>query len=405
MKSAKYFIPELFFMLLGGALLIRLFSYSVPAATDFEVYWHAIHAWIEGKSPYGHYSSEYVGLVFKYPPWILPLFLPFAYFDLVTSKWIWTIAQTLAIFYALYWVVNRGVRLRAAVLVSFLFWYIWFAHTYFGQITIFLLVCGLWALEPISHLKEDVKIFESKRLAFFVFLLTSKVFSLVSLIGCWKEVIRVRTLLFGILGIILSHIILLITSPKFSLFEAPHVIFKLYIEWINAASAGGSELGATIVRGQQNHGFAAAILRVFAIDSSKVNYDISLSLALAALFCGIWSFFSRKLPRDQQWAGWLSIGVITHPLAWHHSFVMAYPLCVFALDEALNVKQKKLVGFAVFSAICIGIFVPQVIGVEAVRPLELFANKSWGVVFSGVVLILANKQKMKDNLKCHSTKS
>lgn len=396
MKLPKYtqqFLYEFFFICLGIALLVRLFLYSIPAASDFEVYWHAIHAWIEGKSPYGHYSNEYVGLVFKYPPWILPLFLPFAKFDLSTSKWIWTIAQVVSIFYCMRWLIIQNTCRRVVILVTFLFWYIWFAHTFFGQFTIFMLVCGLWAYNPNLGQNWQLREFKPTRLAFFVFLLTSKVFSLVSLLGCLRELLRVSTLRIGAFIFIFAHLILLVTFPQISIRTSPQVILTLYSEWISAASAGGAELGATIVRGQQNHGFTAAILRALSVDSTKVHYDILWSFLLACLFSGLWGYFARKLPRDHQWAGWLSIGVIAHPLAWHHSFVMAYPLCVFALNEALNVRRKTLIFGATFGIICIGILVPQVIGVDLVRPLELIANKSWGVIISAFVLILADEQK------------
>src|SRR4051794_39322505 len=96
----KSWIPEVLFALIAAALLVRMYRLSVPAGQDFEVYWKAAHAWVSGISPY-QYGPEDKGFVFKYPPWILPLFLPFSRLDFYTSKVIWTTAQVLAIVYSM----------------------------------------------------------------------------------------------------------------------------------------------------------------------------------------------------------------------------------------------------------------------------------------------------------------
>jgi hypothetical protein len=398
-KKTLRAVPDFVFILLGSALLVRLFKFSVPAASDFEVYWRAIHAWVEGKSPYAHYTQSYVGLVFKYPPWILPMFLPFAFLDLESSKWVWTIAQVLAIFYSMFWLVRHGVQQRVVSLISLMFWYMWFAHTYFGQITVFMLALGLWTLKPLA--KGGQENFSPGRLSFFIYVLTSKVFSMISLIGCWKEVIRPKTLALGFSWLVLTHILLFVSFPYSMISNAPHVIVQLYSDWILAASSGGAELGALIVRGQQNHGFAAAILRALEVDATKVGYDIALCSFIALILSILWAWYSRSLKTEERWAGWLAMGVIAHPLAWHHSFVMAYPLCVFALQRAVSSRDRVLIFFALFGTSCIGIFVPQVIGTGAVRPLELFANKSWGVVISGIVVLVASKKLSKTYVHRH----
>jgi hypothetical protein len=264
----------------------------------------------------------------------------------------------------------------------------WFAHTYFGQITVFMLALGLWTMSPI---RSDLKncYFGSGRLAFFVYFLTSKVFSLISLFGCWKEVLKVRTIFFGIILFVGMHFLVLISSPLFSISNSPHLLTQLYSEWIHAASSGGTELGVSVVRGQQNHGVTAAILRALQVDPTRVSYDIVLCSFLALFFSGMWGWFSKNLKLEEKWSGWLAIGVIAHPLAWHHSFVMAYPLCALALQRAVETRRKVLAVWALIGASSIGILVPQVVGPGAVRSFELFANKSWGVVICGVVLILA----------------
>src|SRR4051812_30296337 len=95
-KPKKYF-AFLVLISLVSVLLIRFFRLSVYACSDFEVYWYAVQAWVTGKSPYIQYSQVYEDLVYKYPPWTLALFLPFAKLDLQTSKWIWTLIECVGI--------------------------------------------------------------------------------------------------------------------------------------------------------------------------------------------------------------------------------------------------------------------------------------------------------------------
>ena len=415
MLRIKRFLPvnriDLLFAAIAIPLLVRLLRISTQSASDFEVYWHAVRAWTTGLPPYAQYSTCYAGLVFKYPPWILPLFLPLVFLSLPAAKWVWTLLQVLAIGYTIYWARRQVARTWVALLVALMFWWMWLAHTEFGQIMVFLLALGV-GIKPSqavtnpprknqnkSHKKSPQELpkelidlprkqswSNQSQWAFLSFLFTAKIFSVVSLLGAWRNISQRRVVLIGLGYLVLAHLVLIVTSPGLP----PNWLVDLYRAWMDAAFSGGEQLGATIVRGQQNHGFVAVFLRIFDVNATLVHFDIFVALALALGLSGLWHYFSRSLSFQERWVGWLALGVIVHPLAWHHSFVMAYPLCVLSLDRAIQTKQKSLIALAFFGAACITLLIPQVIGTEMVVPLEYVANKSWGVVFSAVALILSH---------------
>jgi len=387
-NTASLIIIALIAIIILG-LVNRFIQLSVQAGSDFEVYWYAIHAWVSGKSPYAQYSTVYEGLFYKYPPWTLVFFLPFALVGLVTSKWVWTILQVLAIFYCNYWVTQHKVRWWIALSVSLMFWWMWLAHGIFGQVMLFLMVVALW----VSKKKQGWN--ESFQLALLVDVISAKVFSALTLVGVFKRLTQWRTLFCGLLFLVLSHLLLILVHPAFDLNTGGTILTHLYQGWFDAASSGGAKLGGSIVRGQQNHGFTKVILNLFQIGPEKIGGDIGIALLLSLTLGFLWNRYSKKLSFEEKWSGWLALGVICHPLAWHHSFVAAFPLCAFSLNRAVELKKASYVLSVLFGIACIGIFIPQIIGVSAVIPIEAVSNKSWGVVICGISLILMSNVKTK----------
>lgn len=361
---------------------VRLFNAALSNSQDFMVYWKAVHLWCSGLDPY-HYAPEDQGFVFKYPPWMLSLFFPLGWLSYPVARAFWAIAEIGAIFYSVGWMVNHGASVRASLIAAFLYWWMWLAHLSAGQFTLFLLAIGLWSVAkgPMRPV----------RMAFLVVFFSAKAFSLLTLVGVRRSLFRGKTLwiLSGIL--LASHLGLLSHGPK-GLGSFAHW-GALYQGWMHAAPSGAAELGEVIVRGPGNHGFTAGVLRWLHVDALSLHWDIVTSLALFIGLGSIWHRFSRKLGFYEQWAGWLALGVITHPLAWHHSFVLTYPLGAFALDRAIKSNQRKLIGLAVIGICCVGVLIPQVIGKDWVAPLEWVSVKSWGVCFCAIALCLAKTAK------------
>ena len=172
-----------------------------------------------------------------------------------------------------------------------------------------------------------------------------------------------------------------------------------YRDFMAAATSGGAELGAIIVRGQGNHGFTALVLRSLQIDSLSFASDVITSAALMLLFGTLWHRFSRELTPAERWSGWIGAGLIVHPLAWHHSFVLAYPLCALSISRATSTGRRGLIALSLLGACCIGIFIPQVLGHTLVKPLELAGIKSWGVVIAATALALASRSSARGQVR------
>lgn len=360
---------------------VRLVRAGWADSMDFQVYWRAAQAWIgQGVSPY-LYNAADRGFVFKYPPWILPFFLPFGFLSIEASKIVWALVELFCIYYSVFQLVRLGVRLRAAILTAALFWWIWLAHLYAGQFTLLLMAAALWATPQKSS---------PGKLAALGVIFTAKVFSLVTLIGRAKEYLRPKPIAAGIALVLFLHVIVYAGFLWHGHWVSP---VELYRQWVQSASSGGEELGALVVRGQMNHGFTAGILRAFHVDVHATSVDNKVALLLAGFFSVLWAWGSQKLEPFERWMGWLGVGLIVHPLAWHHSFVMAYPLCAVSLDRAMSSQNKKLIALSVFGIACIGILIPNVFGMTLITPLEMVSIKSWGVCFSALSLVLSNRRQ------------
>lgn len=357
----------------------RLFRAAWADSMDFHVYWKAAQAWAgHGLSPYLYDASDR-GFVFKYPPWILPFFLPFGFLSFEASKAIWALIGLFCIYYAVYRLVGFGVRPKAAIISAALFWWIWLGHIYSGQFTLILMATALWAAPKDSS---------PGRLGFLSIVFSAKVFSLVTLIGKAREYLRWKPIAAAIGFLILLHAVVYGVFLAHGQWVGP---IDLYRQWAQSASSGGQELGGAVVRGQMNHGFTAAILRAFRVDAKATYMDYAVAILLASILSVLWAWISRRLSSLESWVGWLGVGLIAHPLAWHHSFVLAYPLCAVSLDRAMTSRNKKLITLSIFGMICIGILIPNIFGMTLITPLELISIKSWGVCFSALSMVLATR--------------
>jgi hypothetical protein len=377
-KSLKGFWKGVL-ILLALAASLRLIRAGQVESMDFHVYWKAAQTWVgQGISPYVYDSSDR-GFVFKYPPWILPFFLPFGFLSYEVSKVVWGLVELFCIYFSIYQLVKWGVRPKSAILSAALFWWIWLAHAFAGQFTLVLLAAALWAVPTKSS---------PGKLAFLATAFSAKVFSVVSLLGRWRELLRVKPLAAGIALFVFLH---LVVFAGFAIHGHYYGLIEIYRQWAQSASSGGQELGDFVVRGQMNHGFTAGVLRAFHVDVRNTIADYQVAMTLTVFFSALWAWFSKGLKTLEIWAGWIGVGLICHPLAWHHSFVLAYPLGALSLDRAITTGKRSLIALSLFGMICVGILIPNVFGLTLVTPLEMVSVKSWGVCFSALALILASR--------------
>ncbi len=314
-------------------------------------------------------------MVIKYPPWSLCTFLPFALIPFPFSRDLWSLISIFCIFYTLRWVIRAGAEKNNTFFAALFFWWIWAAHLSAGQVYLPILVACLSAYE--GEKKSPIKN------TIMMWAVSSKIFLSTTLFGMWKQLFEKKTLFYTAIVFIISHLILL---PKLS-----QGISGLYVDWIQAATSSATGLGVQVYRGQMNHGFTAGILRYTSWNPQNSAYDIIIWLFLS-IFLGLaWNYFSKNLNEKEKWTGWIALGCIVHPLAWHHSFVLAYPLCALTYDAAIKSKKIALISTSIVGISMIALLIPQTIGLKWVTPLELFAMKSWGVCIVAATLCFIRK--------------
>jgi hypothetical protein len=348
-------------------------------AVDLHVYWQAIQLWLSGVSPYAFQTAHDAILIYKYPPWTLPFFLPLAVGGFEFWHWMWSLLQIAGILYCVRWVVRTGASLHAAAITGFLFWWIWLGHAQAGQISVFVLALALWTVSPDKSIRPA-------RAAFLSLVMPMKVFNVFSLLGILRDLLKPRPILYGILGLIgLNAIVFAVLHAHGN----PVGIRELYQEWMKAAASAGTSFDAGTIRGPGNHGFTALVLRLMHVPDADSSKDIWVALGLGCVLSAAWAFFSRTLSREEKWAGWLAVGTVIHPLLWHHGLVMVYPLCALALDRSLRAKDAVTIALSLIGIFLIGILIPNIISPEIVYPFELAASKSWGVTLAAVALVRA----------------
>jgi hypothetical protein len=372
-------------MLAGAARLVHAgYVYSM----DFAVYWRAAQSWAaRGASPY-LYSASDQGFVFKYPPWILPVFFPLGFIPESAARLLWSVVELFCLGYSIRKLIRLGVDARTTLVVAATFWWVWLAHFYAGQFTLLLLAAALWvAPGPLSGAVKEPS---PGKLAVLAGAFSAKIFSMISLLGFIRAYARWRVAAAGLALFLGLHL------AVFAVFRAhgSHIgLVELYRQWLQAADSGGQELGDRFVRGQMNHGFTAGVLRAFHVDVRETSVDHRVALALGAFFSVVWWRLSRASDALEKWVGWLALGVIVHPLAWHSSFVLVFPLCVVSLDRAIRSRDRRWIFLSILGICLIDIFIPNVIGPDTVKPLELLSEKSWGVCCSAAALLLVRARK------------
>ena len=99
----------------GGVVLAALIARGEAAGADARTYWAAGRLMVDGGDPY-HPSGPFMPYV--YPPWLLPIFLPWALLPWDVAWFVWRGATVLGLFWSFDWAYRR--RPMAATLLMVL---------------------------------------------------------------------------------------------------------------------------------------------------------------------------------------------------------------------------------------------------------------------------------------------
>jgi hypothetical protein len=389
LQTPKQKLFAVFGVLFSIYALYRFFKAGWVDSMDFEVYYRTAQIWINSLNPPYEVKPEDRGFVLKQPPWILPFFAPFGWMSFGLSKIVWVFVELGCMAILFRWVLQAGVAPWSLALSALAFWWMWLAHFFAGQINLLLPAAAALAF-PAGGRRSPIW---ARALLPIIF--SFKVFPLVALLGRWSQLVRVRivvasmAILIGLNGLIWLREI---ARPDVGLSESITRVVAIYQDWPKAAASGGTELGESIVRGQHNHGMVATILRVLEVPATNVKADIYVSFALAVLLSGLWFWIARTIDPDEQWAGWIAIGMLCHTLVWHHVVVWAFPVAALANARAAPGLPRALAFGGTF---LIALFVPEVWPHSLITPIELLGGKSWGTIFCMSALVLTHRRRLK----------
>ena len=317
-------------------------------------------------------------MVFKYPPWILPVFIPFALFPLGVAKLLWALGELASIYWLGLWTYRAGARFWIVALTLVLFWGVWAVHAMDGQADLLFLVASLAGGAAFVRTS---------------WALSGKVFGLFAVVGLvfqnrsngdgkpsdpayfvWRNGLSV---VLGTVGVLILTGIVLIWPKDVS----PLAILR---SWVDAARSGEGAFSREKIYGRDNQGLPALIFRF-------VQVDFYLVFGVCALGAGLfWKRISKNLNQRLRWAGWLALSAAIHPLAWFHVFVFAYPLVVFSLEWGFRSQRKLVLGLAILGTIMITMVTRKTLGGVG-ETLELISIKAWGVFLCCIAVGLADK--------------
>lgn len=345
--------------LILGLISLKFIRDGAAGGIDLEVFWQAARGTLHGVSPYHHFI-ERVGLVFKYPPWVLPIFFPFSFLSLSAAKTAWAVGEAVSFLAICHWLMKSKVSGVTTVVTALFFWSTLFSHFQMGQITLLVTAVSLWAYRRWKG-----------ELTFIFLALSAKIFSTVAIGSDWNRLVRIRSVLSAVLFCLVLSLPALWTTP--SHFD----VIELLRNWAHAAGSGGTDLGS--VRDWGNQGFPAMFLRMFAIPAARSSADLVSFVACVVLFAPIWIVFSRKLNSYEQWTNFLAFAVVVHPLAWFHTFVLAFPLCAISLDQGLKSKSKLGLFCSGLGLVFVGLISTSTLGNRLGGAVLNLSIRSWGV--------------------------
>jgi hypothetical protein len=373
------FKRSILFLLLAVAA-ISLIRSTVGQGTDFLVFWKAGRALIDGTEIYN--LAQDGGMVFKYPPWIAPFFIPVGLFSFEVAKWIWGIF-CVASMGGIFWLLEKRFFISKTVWVTLavLYWGLWVIHALDGQIILPLLVLGLYVMTAV---RENSVVTSLLPITF-----SAKIFTVYPLLFSMKRFLKVKTILCGVFIVVFLSVITAMRS-----FHGD--VIQMFHSWFEAAASGGQYLDAGQTRGPKNQSITSLICRWMQIPSIDTRAEVSVALSLFAIaFYGI-----RKRVKGLNDSEWFLVGLVLapvfHPLPWHHLYVWTFPLaCVATQAWVIDRKQSTwLASAGLFISIAlITLSSERAFGlVGALRPIGAFLEWNVGRAWGALLLVIVYTQ-------------
>lgn len=373
MQNFRLNPSRIYFGLLGlvvTVLSVVLISRTLSRGDDFLVFYRVAQRFWDGVRPYDQVT--FGNMVFKYPPWILPAFLPFGFFDLWAAKLLWGIIEAVSLV-AVVTKIHRGVSALPSVRpwIQTLFLVTLFglfgSHGMTGQITLSILAIALW-VDPVRS--SFTKFF------LLTWSLSAKMTSLFPLLHVISASPRRKKIVFSVVSTAALFIVL--SFPVYYKSYSHHYA-HLRDEWSGAMFSGTEDVNSVRIgfTTRDVQGLPSFLLRKTGLDERKSSHVLFSVFFSVFLLGGGWFVFSRTLSQSAQWIGWLALLPAVQPLAWFHVFLFTYPALVIGTEAAIRDRRYwSFWGFLV-SGLFIGAITIKTLGAFGAE-LEMASIKLWG---------------------------
>jgi hypothetical protein len=377
MKTRQRFYPptvffEFVLFLLSRALFasfcfVFFVNSFLAAENDFSVFWKAGRNFLDGLPLY---DLQRDGThCFKYPPWIVPLFLPFSVLPARMADVCWRLFAFFCMLWICHWTLQRSRRPSVVLLVFVGFWGIWMNNLISGQITSILLAIALFGCT------QGVLVF---------FSLSAKVFYLISLFGLKWAFLRK---LFWNRKSLLSIALLVIVPTLLALRGYGGSLATLLEKFSDTSGSDGAILSGG------NYGLPAFWIQILSLSNSTPHRVFGFLISAVILFplLRIFQFNFRRFDSqlDTEWFTLcLAVGAVIHPLQFSYGFAWVFPFSVFALERALDFPGKSrfwFVSSALFALL--GILILDRLGLSFFKVLPIRSLSVLSLVGIWVILV------------------
>lgn len=364
---------------------IMLIDRTVSRGDDFLVFYRVAQRFWDGVRPYDQVT--FGNMVFKYPPWILPFFLPFSALDLTTAKFFWGVIEASSFIFIVR-KIHLGfgglppVRPAVQTFLLLVLFGLFGSHGLTGQITLPMLAIAI-SVDPLRA--------SFGRFALLVVTLSAKATSIFPLF----HAVRRKRLVVNVLGTL--GILVVLSLP---------IYFKSYggrygtmrDEWVSAMFSGTQDVNSVRIgfTTREVQGLPSLLLRKAGFNEqvpAHVFFTTIFSFGALAL---AWAWISRKRSAAIKWVGWIALMPAVQPLAWFHVFIFAYPLLAFAGEMAFqenrtDSRRERLVALAICTLL-IGAVGAKTMG-ELGNQLELASVKLWGLIGAVGIFLMVSRKK------------
>lgn len=358
----------------NGLLVVVVLFYCVMLTlrtlnrgNDFMVYHEVARRFWSGVRPYD--IETYGNLVFKYPPWVLPVFLPFGFLPLFYAKLAWGFVQSFSLISIVRVMRNRfRCSAKTQIFCLLAFFGVLGLQGMLGQISLPMLALVLW-IDPFSARPVWV--------SFQVWALSAKIFSLFPMLAIFLARKDRLKWAFGSLGVFLVFSLPLYFGPY------EHHSRWLREDWVKACFSGVENKARGLVEftNREAQGLPSMVFRLFRLDQENRELVIGVVLVSLVAVAAFWFWRSRRLPDSARWLGWLALTPVIQPLGWIHFFIFAYPFSAWALEqEKQRAIPKRVYGVMFFILLAVAV-TQKTLGQGLGGNLETISIKSIGVLW------------------------